>query len=220
MMDQENAPQNDGLQKKQELEKHEVQEVLGFLKRYGKLIGAGILAAAVAVLASKGLAHHKAARLAEAEQMLMSAGTPQELENVVSKYSSTPTAPVALLNLAKTWFNDGDYAQARAQYDRFLKKYKNHDMRPAAELGLAYCTEAGGDFNGAATQFAAFAEKYSKNFLQPQALLSVARCMEQAGRIDEARIVLEDFLAEKAGTSWAGAAEGALKALNDTAQRK
>jgi TolA-binding protein len=208
------------LQKKQELAKHEVQEVMGFLKRYGKLIGAGILAAVVMVFVSRGWAQHKATKLAKAEQALMSAQTSQALETVVKDYSSTPTAPVALLNLAKTLYNEGNYAQARIQYERFLKKYKSHEMSPAAELGLAYCTEADGDFNGAATQFAAFAKKHSKNYLQPVALLSVARCMEQGGRIAEARIILEDFLAENAGSPWAGTADGTLKALNDAAQKK
>jgi len=220
MMDHETAPKHDELHKKHELEKHEVTEVVGFLKRYGKLIGTGLLAAVVTVLVSKGCAHQKAASLAKAEQLLMTAQTPQQLEEIVNKYSSTPTAPVALLNLAKTFFNAGDYAQARAQYERFLKKFKNHEMRSAAELGLAYCTEADGDFNGAAAQFAEFAKKNSKSYLQPLAILSIARCKEQAGKIDEARIALEDFLAENAGTPWAGTAESALKTLNDAAQKK
>ena len=220
MMHHEHAPQTDDLQKKQELEKHEVLEVVGFLKRYGKLIGAGLLAAALTVIASSGFVHYKAANIAKAEQSLMTSRTPQQLEDIVTKYSSTPTAPVALLSLAKTFFNAGDYTQARTQYERFLKKYKNHELRSTAEIGLAYCTEADGDFNGAAAQFAAFAEKNSKNYLQPIAVLSIARCKEQAGQIDEARIVLEDFLAEKAGTPWAGSAESALKALNDTVQQK
>lgn len=213
MMDNETAPQHDDLQKKQELEKHEVKEVLGFLTRYGKLIGTGVLAATVTVIASMGIANYKASRLAKAEQALMNAKTPQQLEEVVSKYGSTPSAPVALLDMAKTFFNMGDYAQARAQYERFLKKYSQHDLRSTAELGLIYCTEADGDFNGAAAQFAGFAKKHSNNYLHPVAVLSVARCMEQAGRKDEARVVLEDFLTQNAGTAWAGSAENALKQL-------
>ena len=42
----------------------------------------------------------------------------------------------------------------------------------------------------------------------------------QAARIDEARIVLEDFLAENAGSSWAGTAESSLKQLNESARQK
>ena len=212
-MNNETAPQHDDLQKKQELEKHEVTEVLGFLTRYGKLIGIGVLAAAVTVIVSLGGANYKASRLVKAEQMLTTAKTPQQLDEVVTQYGSTPSAPVALLDMAKTLFNMGDYAQARAQYERFLKKYGKHDMRPMAELGLIYCTEADGDFNGAAAQFAEFAKKHSNSYLHPTAILSVARCMEQAGRKDEARVVLEDFLTQNAGTAWAGTAETALKEL-------
>lgn len=206
------SPQDD-LQKKQTLEDHEVKEVLGFLKRYGKLIGAGVLAAAVTVIGSSALAHHKASQLTNAEQALMAARTPQQLEEVVNQYGSTPSAPVALLDLAKTFFNMGDYPQARVQYERFLKKFKKSDLSPIAVLGLAYCTEADGDFNGAAAQFADFAAKNSTSYLHAPAILSVARCMQLAGRVDEARIVLEDFLAENAGTSWAGTAESSLQEL-------
>lgn len=215
MMDDKHTPQHDNLQHKQTLKEHEVKEVLGFLKRYGQLIGTGVLAAALTVIGSKVYAHHKAARITQAEEMLMKAQTPQQLEEVVNKYSSTPTAPVALLDLAKTYFNNGATAQARIQYEHFLKKFNSHEMRPVAELGLAYCTEADGDFPDASAQFAAFAEKHSTSYLRPLAVLSISRCMEQAGQISEARIVLEDFLAENSNPSWTDAAEIALKRLGE-----
>jgi TolA-binding protein len=92
-------------------------------------------------------------------------------------------------------------------------------MRPVAELGLIYCTEADGDFTGAAAQFADFAKKHSSSYLNPVAVLSIARCMEQAGQIAEARIVLEDFLAQNGGTSWSGVAESSLKQLNSLTKK-
>ncbi|MCC7300269.1 MAG: tetratricopeptide repeat protein [Verrucomicrobia bacterium] len=220
MMDKDHSPQHDHLQKKHALEEREVNEVREFLKQHGKLIGAGVLAAVVAVFAAKLYEQNKASRLVKAEQMMMSAQSPQDLESVVNQYGSTPSAPTALLDLAKILFNNGNATEARTQYERFLKQYKNHEMRPVAELGLVYCSEADGDFNGAAAQFAAFAKNHAGSYLQPQAILGVARCMEQAGRIDEARIVLEDFLAENAGTASAGAAESALKTLNETSRKK
>jgi predicted negative regulator of RcsB-dependent stress response len=214
MKDHEHSPKHAELKNKQALEAHEVQEVIGFLKQYGKLIGTGILAAAIAVIGSRLYANHNASRIAAAEQMLMNAQTPQQLEELVSQYKSTPTAPVALLDLAKTYFNLGDTAQARTQYEHFLKKYSRHDMRPVAKMGLAYCTEADGDFTGAAAQFAEFAKANSTSYLYPQAILSLARCQQQAGQLADARIVLEDFLAENAGTLWAAPIESALKELN------
>jgi len=215
MTDTEHNPKHEVLQKNKAPEEHEVKEVIGFLKRYSTLIGTGILAATLTAVGSRFYAQHKADRLAAAEQALSTARTPQDLEAMVKEYGSTPSAPVALLTLAKTLFNDGDTARARTQYEQFLKKYKNHEMQPIAELGLAYCTEADGDFNGAATQFAEFSKKNTGSYLHPQAILSVARCMEQAGRIDEARIVLEDFLTEKGDSAWASLAEAALKQLTE-----
>jgi predicted negative regulator of RcsB-dependent stress response len=205
---------HDDLQKKQELEQHEVTEVLGFLKRYGQLIGTGLAVAIVVALGSMAYRQHQTARTAAAEQALLTAQTPQHMEEILASYRSTPVTPVVLLNLAKMQFNAGETAQARAQYESFLKEYKKNEMRPVAELGLAYCTEADGDFDAAVEQFSAFVKAHTGSYLQPTAVLSIARCMEQAGRIDEARIVLEDFLTENAGTPWAGPAENALEQLN------
>lgn len=215
MTDKKSHPSHEEQQKKKELEQHEVTQVLDFLKHYGKLIGAGLAAATVAILLSRAYATHKATKLAEAEAILINARTPQELSDVVDNYGSTPAAPVALLDLAKMLYNDGNIASAREHYERFLKKYKNNDLSPMAEFGLAYCTEADGNFSAAADEFAAFNEKYSGHFLNASATLAQARCLEEADRIDEARIVLEDFLAANEDSSWAGTAEDALQQLGE-----
>jgi predicted negative regulator of RcsB-dependent stress response len=205
--------------KKQELKQHEVNEVLRFLKHYGKPLGAAVLALIVVIIAATGYAHYKTSEMLEAEQLLATAKTPQQLEEVVEKYGSTPAASIALLNLAKITFNKGDYPQARVRYEQFLEKYKSHELRPVAELGLAYCTEADGDFDAAAEQFRSFAAKYSDHYLQPVATLSIARCMEQAGRTDDARILLEDFLAEHGDSLWAGSAQGMLSSLGEASAK-
>ena len=214
-MRKDRSPQHADLQKDHELEQHEVKQILDFLKHYGKLVGIGLLAATVAILVSKGCARQKTEKMARAEELLMSAQSPQQLDDVVNRYGSTPAAPVALLNLAKTHFNNGDIFQARAQYDRFLKEYKKHDLSPIADFGLASCSEADGDFDGAITQFKAFIETQKGHYLQSPAILALARSLEQANRLDEARIVLEDFLAENATNQWASQAENALEQLEE-----
>ncbi len=212
-MSKDHSPQHNDLQKEHELKQHEVKQVLKFLKHYGMLIGIGVLAATLAILVSKGCAHQKTEKLARAEELLISARSPQQLEEVVSRYGSTPAAPVALLDLAKTSFNDGDYFQARAQYVRFLKEYKKHELSPIADFGLASCSEADGDFDGAIAQFTAFVEAQDGHYLQPLAVIGLSRSMEQAGRTDDARITLEDFLAEDADSRWAAQAEELLQRL-------
>ncbi len=206
--------QHDDVLKKHELEQHEVKQVLDFLKRYGKLIGAGIIAATIAVLASRTIAANKATKIAEAEQMLLSAQTPQQLEDVVNNYKSTPTAQPALLNLAKTLFNEGEISMARAQYERFIADYKKSELLPMAVFGLAYCTEAEGRFDEAVNEFKDFLAENPIHYLESPAVLAMARCMKHAGQLDEARIVLEDFLTENAESAWADAAEVSLQQLD------
>lgn len=211
MTDNEKNPKHN--QAHQELEQHEVKQVLDFLKHYGKLMGIGILAAAVFIIATRGLANRKANKMVQAEEMLTSAQTPQQLEKIIDEYSATPAAPVALLRLAKIYFNDGDYFQARAQYERFLKEYKKDELRALADFGLASCTEADGDFSTAVTLFTEFSETQPDHFLRPLATLGLARSLDQAKRTDEARVILEDFLSGDFAGQWAGQAESALENL-------
>jgi len=213
MMDKNATPKHEEIQKKHQLEQNEVKQVLDFLKRYGKLIGAGAVAATLAVLASHTMTANKAAKIAEADQMLFSAQTPQHLEELVNNYKSTATAPTALLTLAKTLYNQGETAQARTQYERFMTDYKKSDLLPVAVFGLAYCTEAEGRFDDAVNEFNEFLADNPNHYLKSPAVLAVARCLEQAGRTDEARITLEKFLAENAGSHWSSPAEASLQQL-------
>lgn len=214
-MSKHSNPQHDQVQKHRELEQHEVKQVLDFIKSYGKLIVAGAVVAAVTMIATRVYHAKKAADIVAAEQMLLTARTPQQLEELVDKYKSTPTAPVVLLELAQTLFNQGDFAQARAQYERFLNDYKKSDLLPIAVFGLAHCTEADGRFDDAANEFKDFLADYPDHYLKSPAVLSVARCLQQAGRLDDARITLEDFLAENADSQWAGPAENSLDQLSN-----
>ncbi len=200
-------------QKQQELKQHEVDEVFNFLKRYGKWVGIGALIVVITVVGSRRVAQHNALKRTEAEQMLSAATSPQQLEEILKKYESTDIAPVALLDLAKTIFNSGDYSQARTYYEQFLKEYRKHELLSIAELGLAYCTEADGHFDEATEQFKLFITHHEDSYLQPDAVLSVARCLKQAGRTNEARIVLEDFLTENTTAFWNRLAETELQRI-------
>lgn len=206
------------LQKEHELEQHEVKQVLDFLKQYGVLIGIGVVTATAVVLVSYNMRVQKMRKNAEAEIALVNAKTPDQIEEVISKYKSTPTAQAAILQLAETHFNNGDYTAARTEYDRFIRDYKNNASLPLAEFGLAYCTDADGKFAAAAEEFKAFTRKHAGHYLEPLAILSEARCLNQAGKPDEARIVLEDFLANNADSPWTGTAKKQLEALKDNSE--
>jgi len=204
------SPDHEQIERHRELEQHEVTEVLKFLKKYGTLVGIGVLAAVAAALFTTGRAHVKANREAKAQLLLTTAASPAQLEEIVSNYKSTGIAPVVLLDLAKTYYNNGETPQARASYTDFLKKYKNHELVPVAKLGLAYCTEADGDFEAADEAFTAFAKANTEHYLHPVAVLSRSRCLEQAGHLEEARFVLEEFIAANPTGPWTEPAQAAL----------
>jgi len=213
-MNDKHSSQHDDLQKEHELESHEVKQVLVFLKHYGKIIGIGMLAAIIVMLSSRGCSQQSASKRARGEGLLVAARSAQQFEEIIDRFGSTPAAPVALLGLAKTFFNNGDYFQARAEYERFFKKYKKSELRPLAEFGMASCSNADGDFGGAIEQFKAFVDIYSGHYLQSPATLALADSLKQANRLDEARIVLEDFLAGAANSQWSAQAENALQQLD------
>ena len=49
-----------------------------------------------------------------ASQMLMSAQSPEQLQQVISQYPSTPSAPIAMLTLASEYFRSGQYDLAQS----------------------------------------------------------------------------------------------------------
>lgn len=212
-MTKENSPSHHKTKKQQELEQHEVQQVLNFLTRYGKNIATGVAVAAVAMLVGRGISAHRASRSAAADQLLSKAQTPAELAAVVDGYSSTSTAPAALLQLAKTLFSQGEIERARTQYQRFIDDYSKHDQLPIAQLGLAHCTEAEGNYEVAVKELEAFSAQYADHYLAHAAILARARCLEAAGNVEGARIALEDFLAQNPTSPWTDSAEVALARL-------
>ncbi|MCX7590330.1 MAG: tetratricopeptide repeat protein, partial [Kiritimatiellae bacterium] len=80
----------------------------------------------------------------EAAIKLSEARTGQELESIVADYPKSPSAPLALLKLAKLHYSMGAYETAAAKYAEFKKRYPNHEMGPGAEIGRIHCLEAQG----------------------------------------------------------------------------
>jgi predicted negative regulator of RcsB-dependent stress response len=199
--------------KKAELQEHEVPQVLQFIKKYGYQIGIGIMVVAVALMAANAIRARQANKRIAAETLRTSAVSTDQISEVLDQYSSTPSAPLALLTLARDAFNEGNVFQARAHYEQFLADYKKHELTPVAQFGLASCSEADGDFDGAIEQFKALTED-QRSFLRPAAIIGLARSLEQAGKPDDARVVLEDYVTEGPSAAWTSDVELALAKLN------
>jgi len=161
----------------------------------------------------------RARRAEQASQMLGLARSVQHLQEVANRFPGTPAAPVALLGLAKSQYDAGDYVLASSTYADFLKRYPRHSLAPIAELGRLHCLEAMGQTEAALQGFSAFATNRGDHFLVPLAQLARARCLEQLRRHEDARVLYEDFLVTYTNSPWRGEVEEALSQLRREMRR-
>lgn len=204
------TPQPDAAGHDAELPVDELAQMKEALTRHAVpvLVGAGL--ALLILFAFTYYRRHAEKTRTEALSMLSSVRTVQDLENLVQTYGSSPAAPVALLQLAKTYFDAGNYDISVAKYDEFIRSYPKHELVAAAELGRVHGIEGRGQAADALQAFRRFAADHPGHFLTPQAIFGEARCLEQLGNLEQARTVYEDFIAENPSSPWLSRAEESL----------
>lgn len=194
--------------------------VMDLAKRHGKPLAAGLgvgIALLVGLTAYRGCGEKATER---ASMMLASARTLHDLDTLLGDYPSTPAAPLALLRLAKGYYDGGNYNLAMEKYSEFERKYPDHPMVRGAALGKIHCVEARGQWREAEAGFRAFAQDHPDHFLTPLALFGRARCLEAMNRFDEARVVYEDFIASRPDSPWTPRAEEAMAAARKKSRRR
>jgi predicted negative regulator of RcsB-dependent stress response len=181
----------------------ELHKALDFFERHGTalLVVSGI--ALAVVLGVTLFRRYAATTRQQASSLLHSVTSVQDLDNLVSRYGSTPAAPLAELKLAKTYFDAGNYEAAASRYDEFSKNHPDHPMALVAVLGRIHCTEAMGQTDQALAAFSSFLEQHPKHFLSAQALFGKGRCLETLGKTADARTLYEDALAAEPDGPWA-----------------
>ncbi|MEN7973267.1 MAG: tetratricopeptide repeat protein [Verrucomicrobiota bacterium] len=210
---QKHSPQHADILKKQALEQQEVKEVLVFFRKYAKPAIIVVVAICAIVLADRFFKSLRLKKETAADTALMEAQGAEDLQKIVDNYGSTPTAPIALMELAREKFNAGQYDEAEELYTRLTKKYGGHELAVQAEFNLITCKEAKGQFEEAHQLYGAFAKGHESSYLAPAAKVGQARCMEALDKLAEAQIIYEDIVVNYPETTWAQVAEANLKAL-------
>ncbi len=162
---------------------------------------------------------HNANNEEKASRMLGEARNGQALQSILSQYPNTSAAKLALLQLAKAQYDNGDFVAAQSNYQEFLTKYPSHPMAAMAELGKIHCTEGLGSTEVALAAFSQFAAKNPQHFLMPMAIFGKARCLQELKRYAEARTTYEDFLANNPKSPWANDVNESLKQLDSETRR-
>lgn len=197
-----------------ELEKDEVQEVLEFLRKNGTSIA---IAIAIGVIASLGVVFYRNSQEQKrkyAAKALASAKSPESLMAITKEYKDTPSAPIAMLELAAEKFNQGEYEAAAETYRSFRNEYPKHDLAPAVKVCIAMCQEANGMPAEAISTCKSFLAGNSDHFMAPVATFTQARSHIQKGELEKARTVYEDFIAANPESDWVSQAESALRYVN------
>ncbi len=193
----------------------EIEQVKTFWRDHGTHITIVAAVIAAVVFGTNMVRSHKRRAVADASAQLAAARSVQDLEAIVADYGSTPSAPLALLQLGKAAYDMGNYNGAMTYYESFADRYADHELASVAEVGLIHCREARGELEAAEAAFQAFATADPKHFLAATALLGQARCLEQLGRFDDARIVYEDLVATRGDSMWGDRAAEKLETLED-----
>lgn len=186
----------------QNVQPHELHELREFLQGYGKPIVVGICIILVVLISMILYRKHVSTEIQQASLILTEARTAQDLDTLVARYPSSPAAPLAIMKLAKVYFDSGNYDMALNKYVELKLKFPNHQMVTAAELGRIHCLEARGQLEEAITLFTDFSSEHPSHFLTPQAILGQGRCLEQIGRYREAKVLYENFIAAYPESGW------------------
>jgi len=168
-------------------------------------IGIGVVVVAlivVLVVRSERSAEDKASvELARAE-LLVDQGKNEDaiavLESLVDRYGGTSAARLALLDLANTYYQQGEFDLAIKYFDQYIKKHSGYDplLTASAIAGKASCLEAKGQYEEAAKLFVQAAEKNPDGFNAPEYLMNAAFCYEHLQRWNEAEKLYKRILDE------------------------
>jgi TolA-binding protein len=113
--------------------------------------------------------------------------TSEALLKVAAEYPNTDAAGRAVLLAAADLFAAGQYPQAQAQFDKYLRGYGGTPLTVQALLGMAACLDIQGKTNEAITAYKNIYERYPNDNVVLQAKFALARLYEVQNKLGEAR---------------------------------
>ena len=111
---------------------------------------------------------------------------------VAATYPSSSAAARAVLMAGGTYFVDGKYDQAKAQFEKFVREYREPTYMGEALLGIAACNDAQGKTDEAIRAYKDLADHHSGDPSVPQAKFALGRIYEAQGKPEMARTYFED----------------------------
>src|SRR5438132_10219820 len=98
-----------------------------FWLRFQKEIATAVVILILAIVGFAGYRFYTSRRNSTAAELLGSAKTSQEYQEVITQYPGTPAGASAYLLLAERQRNEKKFAEANATLQAFIEKYPEHD---------------------------------------------------------------------------------------------
>jgi len=132
---------------------------------------------------------------------------------VAERYPKTDAAALALLQAAAAFFTEGNYAEAKTQFDRFLREHPQNPLRAQALLGTAASLGAQGKVSEATAAYDDLIKRHPTEPVVPRAKFALARLYEAQRRPDDAMKLYEELLRTEPNSSLGAEAEIRLQDL-------
>lgn len=111
--------------------------------------------------------------------------------------SSASVANRARLLAAGTFFGEGKYSEAQAEFEKLLASVSSGPLRSQAEYGVAACLDARDQVDEAAAKYQNVISKYADDSVSSQARLALARLEESRNRPEAALRLYDELTREK-----------------------
>jgi TolA-binding protein len=117
------------------------------------------------------------------------------LKNVITNYSGTKSATVAIIYLANAYMQNKDYENAGKYYRQYLDDEGDDPiLSVAAAAGVAATFDERGNYAEAAKLYEKAANDFEDSYRAPQLLMSAARCYKLTGQPEGVRRVGQNLL--------------------------
>jgi tetratricopeptide (TPR) repeat protein len=154
--------------------------------------------AVVVVAAAVGTGYfiwHQNAREVEASETLSKIGAgavdrpgmADEILKVAADYPNTDAGARALLLGGGMLFSQGKYAEARVQFEKYLRTFRETPLASQALLGVATCLDMQGNTNEAIAAYRDVIEHHPGDNIVPLAKFSLAQLYEGQNKLEQAR---------------------------------
>ena len=121
-------------------------------------------------------------------------GTDDALVKLAAEHSGTSAGAHAQLLAGSTFFAEGKYAEAQAQFEKFLGEHGDSPWAVSAKYGLATSLDAQNKTNEAIAKYEEFIKRYPNDPVTDHAKLGAGRLYEQSGKPEQAVEIYDKML--------------------------